>query len=559
MRITLGHKLTGVVGLLGLVAVGISGFALRQAEGERERAAATEATWNASLQAKTLAQAIEHAVVQATAIYIATDTEEAKTRLSALQGALAEVEQARGPFLAAMEAQLTPERKRKLDLGVKEFIAYQTDTAEMGLTLSPKAALIQATDEATVRNRERMVAEIGALGRETLARLDAERAAAEEARRWTILMLLAVPSVALVLGLLAAFWIISTQVRRPLHRLRATMMALGADRLDEAVPFTRRRDEVGEMARAIEGFRASLIEKRTLDADAVTRSGRDALRADALAQATQAFEVETGRTLADLAGSAQAMQGAADTLAAAARRTTEEAGRASLASGQSVDVVNSIAGAAEELSSSAHAIEEQVRYTSDIAGAALSDARGLEATVAGLAKAATEIDAVVSLIRSVAGQTNLLALNATIEAARAGSAGKGFAVVAAEVKALAGQTASATDRITAQVAAIQAAADGTVDGIGSIGQTIARMSDAASTVAAAAEQQGQASQEIARAIAQAATEARTMDDSLGGVRDAAASNEAQAGTVWDGANRVAASADRMQAAIETFLHRVHAA
>lgn len=555
MRLTLGHKLTGVVGLLGLVAIGISAFALRQAEGERRQAVATEATWNASLQAKTLAQAIEHAVVQATAIYIATDIDEAKTRFSALQEALTAVEQARGPFLAAMDEQVSAERKRKLDLAVKEFIAYQTDTAEMGLTLSPKAALIQAT----VKNRERMVAEIGTLGRETLARLDAERAAAEEARRWTTLMLLAVPAVALILGLLAAFWIISTQVRRPLHRLRATMLALGAGRLDESVPFTGRRDEIGEMARAIEGFRASLIEKQVLDADAVARSGRDAFRADALAQATRAFEVETGRTLADLAGAAEAMQGAADTVSATARRTTEEAGRATLASGQSVEVVNSIAGAAEELSSAARAIEEQVRYTSDIAGTALSDAQALEGTVAGLARAAMEIEAVVSLIRSVAEQTNLLALNATIEAARAGSAGKGFAVVAAEVKALAGQTASATDRITAQVAAIQAAADGTVEGIGAIGQTIAKMSDAASTVAAAAEQQGQASQEIAQAIANAAVEARTISGSIGSVREAAASNETQAGTVWDGANHVAASANTMQAAIETFLHRVHAA
>lgn len=109
------------------------------------------------------------------------------------------------------------------------------------------------------------------------------------------------------------------------------------------------------------------------------------------------------------------------------------------------------------------------------------------------------------------------------------------------------------------MAAIQAAADGTVEGIGAIGQTIAKMSDAASTVAAAAEQQGQASQEIAQAIANAAVEARTISGSIGSVREAAASNETQAGTVWDGANHVAASANTMQAAIETFLHRVHAA
>ena len=207
----------------------------------------------------------------------------------------------------------------------------------------------------------------------------------------------------------------------------------------------------------------------------------------------------------------------------------------------------------------ARAIEEQVRHTSEIAAAALDDARGLETTVVSLSQAAGEIGAVVTLIRSVAAQTNLLALNATIEAARAGAAGRGFAVVAAEVKELATQTASATDRITSQVAAIQAAADGTVDAIGSIGGTIAEMSKTASDVAAAAEQQGHASQEIARAIAGAAAEARTVSNSIGGVQEAAASNAAQADQVRSGASQVNTGTASLQAAIDTFLDRVHAA
>ena len=99
--------------------------------------------------------------MQATALYTAEDTTEARTRLSALHDALAAVEQVRVPFLAAMEDQLPPDRRRRFDLFVKEFIAYQNDTAELGLTISPKAALIQATDEATVKNREHMIAEIG--------------------------------------------------------------------------------------------------------------------------------------------------------------------------------------------------------------------------------------------------------------------------------------------------------------------------------------------------------------------------------------------------------------
>lgn len=559
MRITLGHKLAAVIGLLALVAAGIAAFALQQAAEEQQRAAATEAVWNAGLQARTLAQAIEHAVVQATAVYTAEDTGEARSRLSALQTALAEVEQARAPFLAAIETQLAPERKRKLDLSVKEFVAYQTDTAEMGLTISPRAALIQATDEATVRNRERMVAEINALGRDVLAHLDARRIVAAEAQRRATLTLFTVPPLALGLALLVAFWIVGTQIQRPLHRLKETMQALAGDQLAGTVPFTTRRDEIGEMARTIAAFQISLVEKTRLDADARARTARDVVRAEDLAEAARAFQAETECAVAALARSAEVMEAAADTLSDTASDTTARTVVVARASAQSAGVVDSIASAAEELSSSAHEIGQRVHHATAIAAVALVDAQGLETIVAALSQAASEIGAVVTLIRAVAKQTNLLALNATIEAARAGAAGRGFAVVAAEVKALAGQTALATDRIARQVEAIQSAAQGTVGAIGSIGQTITQMNTIATAVAAAADQQGHASQEIARTIASAAAQAQTVSESLGNVQTAAASSEEQAVQVRASAVRVSEGANALQAAITRFVGRVRAA
>src|SRR5207253_7822042 len=126
-----------------------------------------------------------------------------------------------------------------------------------------------------------------------------------------------------------------------------------------------------------------------------------------------------------------------------------------------------------------------------------------DARINELSQAAGRIGDVVKLITAIAEQTNLLALNATIEAARAGEAGRGFAVVASEVKQLASQTAKATEEISAQIAGMQTATQDSVAAIKEIGGTIGRISDIASTIAAAVEEQGAATNEIARNVGEA--------------------------------------------------------
>ena len=112
-----------------------------------------------------------------------------------------------------------------------------------------------------------------------------------------------------------------------------------------------------------------------------------------------------------------------------------------------------------------------------------------------LSGAVAKIGDVVGLISTIASQTNLLALNATIEAARAGEAGRGFAVVASEVKDLASQTARATEEISGQITRIQGATGQAVGAIGSISTRIREINSVATSIAAAVEEQGAATQE----------------------------------------------------------------
>ena len=166
--------------------------------------------------------------------------------------------------------------------------------------------------------------------------------------------------------------------------------------------------------------------------------------------------------------------------------------------------MQSVASATEELSSSVNEISRQVQESARMASDAVGQARGTTERVSELSKAATRIGDVVELINTIAGQTNLLALNATIEAARAGEAGRGFAVVASEVKALAEQTAKATGEIGQQINGIQAATQDSVNAIKEISGTIEKLSEISSTIAAAVEEQGAATQEISRNVQQAA-------------------------------------------------------
>ncbi len=194
-----------------------------------------------------------------------------------------------------------------------------------------------------------------------------------------------------------------------------------------------------------------------------------------------------------------------------------------------------------------------------MAGEAVDQARRTNDRVSELSKAAGRIGDVVELINAIAGQTNLLALNATIEAARAGEAGRGFAVVAAEVKTLAEQTAKATGEIGQQIAGIQNATQDSVSAIKEITGTIERLSEISSTIAAAVEEQGAATQEISRNVQQASQGTQEVSFNITGVERDAGETGSASSQVLSAAQLLSRDSNRLRLEVSEFLNNVRAA
>ncbi len=201
-------------------------------------------------------------------------------------------------------------------------------------------------------------------------------------------------------------------------------------------------------------------------------------------------------------------------------------------------------------------VSRQLGHASELVRVAASDSHTTNQEIGRLAEGAQEIGEVVNLIQQIAAQTNLLALNATIEAARAGEAGRGFAVVAGEVKSLAVQTAKATEKIVAQITAVQTSTGVAVAAVQRNGDRLQEIDRFTSAVAVSLQEQNAATGEIFRHVANAAEGAKVVVAVLDQVAGAVSQTRGYADTVLTASQTVATATAKLQENVDDFLHRV---
>ncbi|MHA6289381.1 methyl-accepting chemotaxis protein [Maricaulis sp. CAU 1757] len=420
-------------------------------------------------------------------------------------------------------------------------------------------AAAEAVAEEARLSADELLAQVDGFKQAVATRVNDATNAANTAVVTGRILLMAIAVIGLAIAAAIAWFYVNNILLKRLSAMARTMSALAEGNNDVNLGFTPGRDEIGDMARSVDVFRANAIERARLEEETEAERRMKEKRSAAVESLIQAFEQASSDALGQVGEAASRMESAARAMSSTAASTTGKSAAVAQASEGASQNVQTVAAAAEEMVSSIGEISQQIARSTEIAGSAVDQVEQTNGDVQRLDDAAKSIDNIVALINDIAEQTNLLALNATIEAARAGEAGKGFAVVASEVKALASQTGAATQNISEHISGIQGATAKAVEAMSSIGGTIHEMSEIATAIAAAMEEQRAAAGEITRSAQEAADGTRDVFSNIQEVDQATSETGESAGQVLEASLAVSRQSDSLKTAVEQFLQEVRAA
>jgi methyl-accepting chemotaxis protein len=455
-------------------------------------------------------------VMDSRGIYMSADKDKAKPfgdgmllQLKALQA----YAQKLSDEALAVEADAVQQARKHVD----EFIAFRTEMVRLSREESPAAARVQGDNDANRNNRKALNDTLKGLS-DRYEKHAAENVAAAErlrARVMTIVLLLgSLPAVATVFGIV----VVVTGFTRPIDRVKTSILTLAAGNTADEIFGADRKDEIGEIAGALQIFKGNLLETERLRAAAETerergemerrRAQEEAIRheraivtdsiglglsklaakelsfrlSDRLPEAYAKLQADFNAAVDQLE---QAMRSVSETTHAMNSGTHEISTASEDLARRTEQQAASLEEAAAALQEITATIDKTAKGTDHAHGlvtAAKADAqksgevaRQVVDAMSSIESSSQKIGQIIGVIDEIAFQTNLLALNAGVEAARAGEAGRGFAVVASEVRALAQRSAEAAREIKDLITTSRSQVEHGVALVGETGPSLERI------------------------------------------------------------------------------------
>jgi methyl-accepting chemotaxis protein len=346
----------------------------------------------------------------------------------------------------------------------------------------------------------------------------------------------------------------------PLRRMQHTMSEIVEGRADIPVPYINRSNEMGDVAKSVDVFRANIVQIREMTAQQVNQQKAvQQEKRQMLSDLARRFEARVQSIIDDVGSVAGELLETAQSMTGNTSTTHERASSAAAESRNAAHAAQSIATSVEQMTSAAREIAVQISQSTDLVKATVGQVSKAEIASAQLRSANAEIGTIVQVIQEITGQINLLALNATIESARAGEAGRGFAVVAAEVKNLASQTSKATEQISDQIARVQHVSRDVLEVFSTIKSSIEMVDQFSALVAAAAEQQTATTNEISASMTASVRGVSRVTEDIGKVMEASDAANGSASRVLGSAKLLAGQSSHLRDAVANFLSEIKAA
>jgi methyl-accepting chemotaxis protein len=358
-----------------------------------------------------------------------------------------------------------------------------------------------ATVAAVAPARDALVAAFDRLGtvihiKDETAAEDASRAVAAYEAAWSVT--LAVALAATVVMIAAGLWTLRS-ITVPIDAEVATMQRLALGDLAIRVDGIQRSDEIGQLARALNGVIVNLTATaeiaRAVAAGDLTVAAVPLSDRDTLGLALQTMVTRLRAIVAETMTAATHVATGSRQLSVAASRLAESSNEQAVASEQA-------SASMEQIAANVKQTAHNAGQTREIARRAAEKAEASGGAVKTAVDAMTRIARETSVVQEIARQTDLLALNAAVEAARAGEHGRGFAVVAAEVRNLAERSRTAAVEIGLLSRETVTTANDAAAMLSTLVPDIGRTADLVGQITAACREQDLGTGQINRAIGQ---------------------------------------------------------